>query len=42
MFDYRILQAFEAIVGTLITQENFTEILVIEEDMALIAEKVSE
>ena len=41
LFDYRIVQAFEAIIDTLISQENFTKIFVIEEDMALIAEQVS-
>ena len=41
LFDYRVLQAFETIVDTFISQENFTKIFVIEEDMALIAEQVS-
>ena len=41
LFDYRIVQVFETIVDILISQENFTKVLVIEEDMALIAEQVS-
>ena len=41
LFDYRIVQAFESIVDTLISQENVSEIVVIEEDVALITEQVS-
>ena len=41
-FVFRIVQSFETIVDTLISQENFTEVLVIEEDVALIAEQVSD
>ena len=41
LFDYRIVQAFESIVDTLINQENVTETRVIEEDVALITEQVS-
>ena len=37
----RIVQSFEIIVEVLISQENFTEVLVIEDDVALIAEEVS-
>ena len=36
----RIVQAVETIVDTFIAQENFTEIRVIEEDVALIADQV--
>ena len=41
LFDYRVLQAFETIVDTFITQENIMKILVIEEEVNLIAEQVS-
>ena len=41
LFVYRIVQAFESILDTLIDQENFTNIRVIEEDVTLIAEQVS-
>ena len=37
----RIVQSFETIVDTLISQENFTEVRVIEEDVALVAGQVS-
>ena len=37
----RIVQSFESIIDTLISQETFTDILVIEEDVALIAQQVS-
>ena len=37
----RIVQAFESIVDTLISQDNITEIRVIAEDVALIAKQVS-
>ena len=37
----RIVQQFENIVEALIQQENFTNISVIAEDVALVAERVS-
>ena len=37
----RIIQAFESIVDTLISQDNVTEIRVIAEDVALITKQVS-
>ena len=37
----RIVQAFESIVDTLISQDNITEIRVIAEDVDLIAKQVS-
>ena len=41
VFDYRIVQAFESIVDTLISQDNFKEVRVIEDELALIAKRVS-
>ena len=42
IFTYRIVQALESILETLIEQENFTSVQVIQEDVALIAEQVSD
>lgn len=39
---HRIVQAFGSIVDTLIGQENFTNFHVIEDDVTLIADQVSE
>ena len=40
MFGYRIVRAFENIVNTLISQNNFTEYFIVDEDVALIAKQV--
>ena len=41
MFPYdRIIEAFEVIVVSTVQNENFTEILIEENDVALLAERV--
>ena len=39
---YRIVQAFEVIVASIIQDENFDELLIEGNDVALLAERVSE
>ena len=41
-FSYRIVQAFEVIVAFIIQDENFNNSLTEENDVALLAERVSE
>lgn len=40
LFPYRIVQAFESATIALVTQENFTNITVTTEDVALVGETV--
>ena len=41
MYVYRIVKAFDSIVDALIQQENFTNISVVQRDLALKGERVS-